>query len=63
MLLFPSATPSSSCGDDAIECKERLGGMLKYYYREAAQLVMDDVLAKLRPEALERIEVSPNFNS
>ncbi len=21
---------------DAIECKQRLGGMLKYYYREAA---------------------------
>ena len=34
--LFPSAMPSSSRGDDAIECKERLGGMLKYYYREAA---------------------------
>ena len=36
VLLFPSAMPSSSRRDDAIECKERLGGMLKYYYREAA---------------------------
>ena len=36
LLLFPSAEPSSLPGGDAIECKQRLGGMLKYYYRQAA---------------------------
>jgi len=36
VLLFPSAKPSLLAGSDAIECKQRLGGMLKYYYREAA---------------------------
>jgi transposase len=36
VLLFPSAERPSSPGGDAIECKQRLGGMLKYYYREAA---------------------------
>jgi hypothetical protein len=36
LLLFPSAKRPSSPGGDAIECKRRLGGMLKYYYRDAA---------------------------
>ncbi len=36
LLLFPSAEPSSLPGGGAIECKQRLGGMLKYYYRKAA---------------------------
>ena len=36
LLLFPSAKPSSLRGNDAIECRQRLGGMLKYYYRDAA---------------------------
>ena len=36
LLLFPSAERSSLAGGGAIECKQRLGGMLKYYYREAA---------------------------
>jgi hypothetical protein len=36
LLLFPSADLSSPPGSNAIECKQRLGGMLKYYYREAA---------------------------
>jgi transposase InsO family protein len=35
VILFPSAqsVPNS---DSPIECRERLGGLLKYYYREAA---------------------------
>lgn len=33
-LLEPLATVSSL--DEPIECRERLGGMLNYYYREAA---------------------------
>jgi hypothetical protein len=36
LLLWPSLEPPSSPGGDAIECKQRLGGVLKYYYREAA---------------------------
>jgi hypothetical protein len=30
LLLFPSAELSSLAGSDAIECKQPLGGMLKY---------------------------------
>jgi transposase InsO family protein len=33
-LLEPLATVSSS--DEPTQCRERLGGMLNYYYREAA---------------------------
>ena len=36
LLLSPSADLSALPEGDAIECKQRLGGMLKYYYREAA---------------------------
>ncbi len=36
MLLFPPAKTSSLPENGPIECKQRLGGMLKYYYREAA---------------------------
>jgi transposase InsO family protein len=36
LLLFPPADLSPPPEGDAIECKQRLGGMLKYYYREAA---------------------------
>ncbi len=36
VLLFPSAKPSSLRGDDGKECRQRLGGMLKYYHRDAA---------------------------
>ncbi len=36
LLLFPSADLSSPPESDAIECKQRFGGMLKYYHREAA---------------------------
>jgi putative transposase len=35
VLLFPSS--SQGCeGDSPIQCRERLGGLLKYYHREAA---------------------------
>ena len=33
-LLEPLAAVSSS--DESIQCRERLGGMLNYYFREAA---------------------------
>jgi hypothetical protein len=33
-LLEPLATVSST--DEPIQCRERLGGMLNFYYREAA---------------------------
>jgi hypothetical protein len=36
VLLFPSANLSPPHENDAIECKQSLGGMLKYYFREAA---------------------------
>jgi putative transposase len=36
VLIFPSAKPSSSRAGDDIGCNHRLGGMLKYYHREAA---------------------------
>jgi hypothetical protein len=35
VILFPSAQAEAS-SDSLIECRERLGGLLKYYYREAA---------------------------
>jgi putative transposase len=34
VLLFPSMPKEH--GDGVIHCRERLGGLLKYYYREAA---------------------------
>ena len=36
VLLFPSAERPALSKGAAIGCKQRLGGMLKYYYREAA---------------------------
>ena len=36
LLLFPSAERPSLSRDDALGCKQRLGGLLKYYYRDAA---------------------------
>jgi len=35
VLLLPTATYSQN-RDHLIQCRERLGGLLKYYYREAA---------------------------
>ena len=36
VLLFPAATKATNHGDGKVGCKERLGGLLKYYHREAA---------------------------
>lgn len=35
-LLFPRPAPPMSPGRGMVRCQERLGGLLKYYYREAA---------------------------
>jgi len=36
VLLFLAATKAMNHGDGSVGCKERLGGLLKYYHREAA---------------------------
>ena len=36
VLLFPTATQAKNRVDGSIGCKERLGGLLKYYHRKAA---------------------------
>jgi hypothetical protein len=36
VLLFPSNRPSKSNLDRSVRCRERLGGLLKYYHRDAA---------------------------
>jgi transposase len=36
VLLFPAATKATNHGDGSVGCKDRLGGLLKYYHREAA---------------------------
>jgi hypothetical protein len=36
LLLFPTATQARNRVDGSIGCKERLGGLLKYYHRKAA---------------------------
>jgi len=36
LLLFPASDHDSSRTDGEIQCRERLGGLLKYYRREAA---------------------------
>jgi hypothetical protein len=38
VLLFPAATKAMNHGDGSVGCKERLGGLLKYYHREAARV-------------------------
>jgi putative transposase len=35
VLLFPTSSQDSK-GEGAIQCRERLGGLLKYYVRKAA---------------------------
>ena len=35
-LLFPAADQRVGSTDGNVRCNERLGGLLKYYYREAA---------------------------
>jgi len=36
VLLFPTATRAKTRVDGSVACKERLGGLLKYYHRGAA---------------------------
>jgi hypothetical protein len=36
VLLFSTLKVKIDSGNNAVLCKERLGGLLKYYYREAA---------------------------
>ncbi len=36
VILFPGSTFNPGQVDDSIECKERLGGLLGYYYRKAS---------------------------
>ncbi|MCP4287474.1 MAG: transposase family protein [Gammaproteobacteria bacterium] len=36
ILLFPVATKAGNCAGRSVNCKERMGGLLKYYHREAA---------------------------
>jgi putative transposase len=36
MLLFPPPSPPECARREAVRCRERLGGLLKYYHREAA---------------------------
>src|SRR6266581_7071449 len=36
VLLFPAAEQRVGCRDGKVRCKERLGGLLKYYHRQAA---------------------------
>ena len=36
VLLFPTATKAIDLGGSSVGCKERLGGVLKYYHLEAA---------------------------
>ena len=36
VLLFPTATKAMKRADGSVVCKERLGGLLKYYHQEAA---------------------------
>jgi len=36
VLLFPTATQAKNQFDEPVSCKERLGGLLKYYHRDAA---------------------------
>ncbi len=36
VLLFPTAKQAKNRVDGSVQCKERLGGLLKYYRREAA---------------------------
>ncbi len=36
VLLFPSSQEPSTCRNKSVYCRERLGGLLKYYHRQAA---------------------------
>jgi len=36
VLLFPCNPQSATSPERSVRCRERLGGLLKYYHREAA---------------------------
>jgi putative transposase len=36
VLLFPSSQEPSTCRNQSVCCRERLGGLVKYYHRQAA---------------------------
>ena len=36
VLLFPTVTKAENRANGSVSCKERLGGLLKYYHREVA---------------------------
>ena len=36
VLMFPSSQASTTCRSQSVCCRERLGGLLKYYHRQAA---------------------------
>ncbi len=36
LVLFPTTTTDTHTGHGSVACRERLGGLLKYYYQEAA---------------------------
>lgn len=36
VILFPPSDQAVQGGDGLVRCRERLGGMLKHYHREAA---------------------------
>jgi len=36
VLLFPTAVQAKNRVDGSVACKERLGGLLKYYHLDAA---------------------------
>jgi hypothetical protein len=36
VVLFPTLTTDTYAADGPVACRERLGGLLKYYYQEAA---------------------------
>ena len=36
VLLFPVAQKTGKCDEGLVNCRERLGGLIKYYHRKAA---------------------------
>jgi hypothetical protein len=36
MILFPLSPDRISQSEGSVDCRERLGGLLKFYYRKAA---------------------------
>jgi hypothetical protein len=57
LLLFPVFAPQDRNPRRAIRCRERLGGLLKYYGRAVARACIDDPLVHLQcgPAAGERV--------